>query len=113
MGAKSYGLALFLIIVVMLPGCTLSSDAPVADFFAVPTSGWDIYYRPEFISLSTGTITSYLWDFGDDSTSTEPAPNHKYAQPGVYTITLTVTGPGGSNTLKKDNYITYKNNIQT
>lgn len=92
----------------VLPTLAAASDAPVADYFAVPTSGWDLYYRPEFVSLSTGEITSHLWEFGDDSTSTELAPNHKYIQPGVYTITLIVTGPGGSDTLRKEDYITVK-----
>ncbi|UCH62082.1 MAG: right-handed parallel beta-helix repeat-containing protein [Fidelibacterota bacterium] len=92
----------------VLPTITAASDAPVADFFAVPTSGWDLYYRPEFVSLSTGEITSFLWEFGDDSTSTELAPNHKYLQPGVYTITLIVSGPDGSDTLRKVDYITVR-----
>lgn len=34
---------------------------------------------------------TYLWDFGDMTTSTLPNPNHTYASPGQYTICLTVT----------------------
>lgn len=99
---------ILIIFTVMLNGMTAAADLPVADFFAVPTSGWDVYYKPEFISVSTGEISSYLWDFGDDSTSTELAPNHKYAHPGIYTVTLTVSGPGGLDTLKREDYITVK-----
>ncbi len=33
-------------------------------------------------------LISYLWDFGDRSTSTETNPTHKYQQGGVYTVTL-------------------------
>lgn len=33
--------------------------------------------------------TSYLWNFGDDSTSTETNPVHTYSLPGAYTVTLT------------------------
>jgi hypothetical protein len=40
----------------------------------------------------------YLWDFGDGTRSTRPAPIHAWLLPDVYTITLTVTGPGGSDT---------------
>ncbi len=81
-------------------------DAPVADFFAIPTSGWDIYYRPEFVDVSTGNITDYLWEFGDDQNSTELAPNHQYASPGTYTVSLTVSGPAGSDKRTKVDYIT-------
>ncbi|MBX7051047.1 MAG: T9SS type A sorting domain-containing protein [Flavobacteriales bacterium] len=43
------------------------------------------------INESTGTDISYLWDFGDGSTSTEPYPNHYYETTGQYTICLTVS----------------------
>ena len=81
-------------------------ETPVADFFAVPRTGWDIYYTTEFVSLSAGQITSYLWDFGDGQTSSDMVASHKYASPGAYTVSLTVTGPSGSNTMTKENYIT-------
>jgi len=81
-------------------------QAPVADFFVVPTSGWDDYYKPEFVSTSTGDITSYEWDFGDNSTSSEMAANHKYSSSGTYTVTLTVSGPGGSDEMVKTSHIT-------
>ncbi|NOU48649.1 MAG: PKD domain-containing protein [Bacteroidales bacterium] len=35
------------------------------------------------------TITSYLWDFGDDVTSTLENPTHSFANPGTYNVTLT------------------------
>ena len=34
---------------------------------------------------------TYLWDFGDGTTSTEAAPTHTYACGGYYAVTLTVT----------------------
>jgi len=36
------------------------------------------------------TALSYVWDFGDGGTSTEAAPEHAYAAPGSYDVTLTV-----------------------
>ena len=42
---------------------------------------------------------TYLWEFGDDSTSTEAAPVHIYNQPGDYDVTLTATNECGSNTV--------------
>ncbi len=40
----------------------------------------------------------YLWNFGDGNTSTEPSPSHTYANPGNYTVTLTVSNSCGSDT---------------
>ena len=33
--------------------------------------------------------TSYIWNFGDGQTSTNPNPFHTYASPGLYTVSLT------------------------
>ncbi len=40
---------------------------------------------------SDGTITEYLWDFGDGNTSTLANPTHSYITVGTYNISLTVT----------------------
>ncbi len=45
-------------------------------------------------ALPTGTYT-YLWDFGDATTSNLSNPTHVYANPGNYTVTLKVTSPSG------------------
>jgi PKD repeat protein len=47
------------------------------------------------LSGSVNGITSWLWDFGDGTTSTEQNPSHDFAA-GIYTVTLTVTGTDGS-----------------
>lgn len=49
--------------------------------------------------------TTYSWDFGDGSTSTERSPTHKYTHPGNYTVKLTVTNNSGTFTTEKPNYI--------
>ena len=72
-------------------------DAPVADFNATPTSG-EAPVTVDFTDASTGSVTSYSWDFGDGSGSTSQNPSHTYTAAGSYTVTLTVTGPGGSDT---------------
>ncbi len=44
-------------------------------------------------NLSTGSgALSYLWNFGDGTSSTQQYPFHQYAIPGQYVICLTVTG---------------------
>ncbi len=40
-------------------------------------------------------ITFWNWNFGDGTFSNEENPNHNYAQPGDYLVTLTVTTSGG------------------
>ncbi|RMG92741.1 MAG: PKD domain-containing protein, partial [Chloroflexi bacterium] len=60
-----------------------------------------------FTNLTTGVGLSFLWDFGDGNTSTDPNPVHQYAQPGVYTVTLTATDINGcDSTIVKPDYIT-------
>jgi PKD repeat protein len=65
-----------------------------------------------FTDQSTGQITSWLWNFGDGSTSTQQNVTHVYTIPGKYTVNLTVTGPGGSNTSVKINYITVTKHVK-
>lgn len=54
-------------------------------------------WTAQFNDLSTNTPTSWLWDFGDGSTSTEQHPSHTYATPGDYTVCLTAANDWGSN----------------
>jgi PKD repeat protein len=47
-----------------------------------------------FTNTSTGNPSNFLWNFGDNSTSTVASPVHTYATPGIYTVTLTVSTGG-------------------
>ncbi len=40
---------------------------------------------------ATGTISSYFWDFGDGSTSTDVKPSHVYSDTGSYSASLEVS----------------------
>jgi len=51
-----------------------------------------------FADTSTGDITSWNWAFGDGTTSSKQHPVHTYETSGVYSLTLTVTGPDGFDT---------------
>jgi hypothetical protein len=77
----------------------------IADFSAIPTSG-SVPLIVSFTDQSTGTVDSWNWDFGDGLTSTMQNPSHTYTDPGTYTVSLTVSGPGGSDTETKADYIT-------
>jgi PKD repeat protein len=48
------------------------------------------------ITNSSQNATTYLFDFGDGTTSTSNNPVHTYAQNGNYTVILTATGPCGT-----------------
>jgi uncharacterized delta-60 repeat protein len=50
------------------------------------------------VNTSSGNIISYLWDFGDGNTSTNPYPSHTYATAGNYYVCLTVFDSLCSNT---------------
>ncbi len=58
-----------------------------------------------FTSTSTGNISTYAWTFGDGTASTVKSPSHVYSAAGVYSVSLTVTGSGGSNTRTIPNYV--------
>jgi len=77
---------------------------PMALFTASPTNG-AAPLAVTFTDNSTGTITNWAWDFGDNRTSSKRNPNHVYANPGNYTVSLTVTGLGGKSTKVRANYI--------
>ncbi|HII80445.1 MAG TPA: DUF3344 domain-containing protein, partial [Methanosarcina sp.] len=78
---------------------TVTSDvsAPVASFTSDASAG-NIPFTVRFTDTSTGKVSSWKWDFGDGSTSTDQNPIHTYVTEGSYKVTLTATGPGGSNT---------------
>ena len=57
-------------------------------------------------SIGTGTL-SYLWLFGDNTSSTDTNPSHNYNAAGSYTVKLIVTnGNGCKDTIVKPNAIT-------
>ncbi|MBN1281182.1 MAG: PKD domain-containing protein [Candidatus Thermoplasmatota archaeon] len=71
----------------------LAIAPPIADFSYSPSTP-DINTPVSFHDASTdpdGTITSWLWNFGDTSISTDQHPTHSYSSYGTYTVTLTVT----------------------
>lgn len=49
-----------------------------------------------FQDMSEGEVTSWKWDFGDGSTSTEQHPLHAYQEAGEYVVTLYIEGPAGT-----------------
>jgi len=84
----------------------ISVYAPVhADFSGNPTSGV-LPLQVTFTNHSTGDLDTCAWTFGDGGTSNNcNNPVHTYAAAGIYTVTLTVSGLGGVDSLARPNYI--------
>ena len=79
---------------------------PVADFTAAQTQVCSPSQSIAFTNNTPGNNT-YLWNFGDGTTSTQANPIKTYQSGGVYTVSLVVTNSFGcSNTLTRTNYIT-------
>jgi PKD repeat protein len=79
--------------------------APSAAFSASPTNGL-APLTVNFTDTSTGTITNRFWQFGDGTTTNTAATSvtHTYG-PGTNTVRLTVSGPVGTSTLTRTNFI--------
>jgi PKD repeat protein len=78
--------------------------SPLADFSGTPLIGM----KPLTVTF-TNTSTnaeSYLWDFGDGTTSTEGNPVHQYLNPGAYSVVLTAANGDVKHTKTRSSYVT-------
>lgn len=70
----------------------------------IPTASFT--YEAEDLTVTfTNTskdATSYIWDFGDETTSTEANPVHTYAAEGNYTVKLTAKNGDESKTITEE-----------
>lgn len=67
-----------------------------------------------FVNASSNTValTSYQWDFGDASgVSTQQSPSYQYANPGTYTVSLTVLNPNSCSDVYTKQVQVYPNPI--
>lgn len=90
---------------------TATNQPPVASFTANKTMG-NPPLSVQFTDTSSGEdITSWAWNFGDGTTSTESNPVHVYQNAGLYSVTLTVGNDGGTNSTTRSEYIRVFQNI--
>ena len=80
--------------------------SPPAAGFTVEVTTGDAPLPVKFTDTSTGGPTSWLWNFGDGSTSTVQSPSHTYNRGGVFTVKLTATNADGVDTVAKTGLIT-------
>jgi len=80
---------------------TLGSCAkPMADFLLTTDSS----IAPAAIQVENKSVNaeSYLWDFGDGTTSTELNPEHNYSLSGRYVVTLSAIGKNKTDVKAKE-----------
>lgn len=83
-----------------------------ADFSVSPVSG-EIPLTVRFNDLSAGNPTSWLWSFGDGTTSAERNPSHVYKLARGFNVSLSINGPGGPGTVTKNNAVIPHEAIRT
>jgi PKD repeat protein len=85
--------------------CYASFSTP-ADFNGSPLYG-NAPLVVNFNDLSTvNNPTAWLWDFGDTSSGSGITSTHVYRTPGMFTVSLAVTGSGGTAQARKMDYVT-------
>ena len=89
---------------VLMPVEPFMKDLPRAGFLAGPPTV-DHPKTVAFINTSEGKIDSYIWNFGDGTESGEKNPVHVYKEAGIYSVTLTIKGPGGKNVKFRKDYV--------
>jgi len=83
------------------------TQLPEANFTASPTSG-NAPLNVTFTDNSTGSPTSWVWDFGDGTivkATNGQSQSHIYSTPGDYTVKLTVSNDGGKTTDEETTHI--------
>ena len=78
-----------------------------ANFTATPVEG-TVPLTVSFTDQSLNDPTSWLWDFGDLTTSTNQNPVHTYQKNKKYTVTLTASDAAGEDTKVVENFINVK-----
>ncbi|MGV3459954.1 MAG: collagen-binding domain-containing protein [Flavobacterium sp.] len=85
-------------------GCAPAPSYPPSAAFNFTSDGLCLYnnqftaYNLTTVPGSPGSPVTYLWNFGDGTTSTAVNPTKVYSAAGTYTVTLTATNSYGSDT---------------
>lgn len=98
--------------------CIEKINSPVAKFEMLNLEykvcrNTTIYFDNTSYQNGGSDIVNYFWEFGDGTTSTAFEPSHAYADPGTYTVMLTVTNKCGcSSSYKRELEVIKSNPVQ-
>ncbi len=76
----------------------------IIDFSGTPLNGvapLEVQFEIEYL----GVVDDFVWDFGDGNTSVEENPEYTYLTPGVFSVSVSISGVTGDDTLTKTDYI--------
>jgi hypothetical protein len=88
-----------------LQGPMSQGPAPLAAQLLASATVGMAPFQVYFTDQSSGDPTGWQWSFGDGDMSTQQNPVHTYTVPGTYTVSLTVTRNGETNTQTRTDYI--------
>ncbi len=94
-------LLMFTLVVGILGITSCSDDEPTVD---APNAAFTSAVDGLTVTFTDASIgaDSYSWNFGDGNSSTDASPSHTFAAGGTYTVELTVTNAGGTDTSSED-----------
>jgi PKD repeat protein len=87
------------LVVTSAGGSTSSFTQPnLISVFGAPATGFSYNVSGSEVTFINSSVdaTSYVWNFGDGSTSTEENPEHTYAEDGIYNVSLAATNNCGT-----------------
>lgn len=93
--------AILFLLVVVVAGCKKDRD-PVN--YSISYSGSQYLGGALYFTTTAPANSSFLWDFGDSTSSSGFAPTHSYAHAGIFNVSLVVNGDA-ANIQKKTVYI--------
>ncbi len=101
------------LIIITSQGCTdtlivkIKAGTPTtADFSAAPPLTVCVGVPVQFTDQSSSNTNEWLWNFGDNTTSTVKNPAHAFNKPGIYSVMLTANQNGCGTNITKPALVT-------
>ncbi len=79
-----------------------AAQPPVANFDFTSSNNFEAPSVVKFTNSSTGNISSYQWKVNNSSIATSKDVEYTFQTAGTYKVSLSLTGPGGSNSKEVD-----------
>lgn len=91
----------------ILASCNANSPKPCFELNCESLKQLDCILAGEEVLISncTDNALSYLWDFGDGTSSTLSSPRHAWEKPGTYTLSLTAENENTSKLITQEIHV--------